>query len=98
MDVWTTNDLVGILEHITIQENYKNGVLSFRQLLADEGYAIYNTTEELYTDPETGETFPPIYSYQVTLPPSVDYTIYKAIPIEPGMDVVGLSKQPETTE
>lgn len=95
---WTYKKIEGLLDHITIIENYKDGTLSFRQLLAHEGYAIYDTTEEPYTDPETGETFPPLYSYQVTLPLSVDYTIYKAIPIEPDMRVVGLPKEPEVTE
>lgn len=95
---WVYKDIEGILDNITVREKYKDGTLSFRQLVAHDGYAIYDTTEELYTDPETGETFPPLYSYQVTLPLSVDYTIYKAIPIEPGMDVVGLPKEPEVTE
>ena len=98
MEEWTYKDIEGILENITIRKHYKDGILSMRQLLAHEGYAIYDTTEELYTDPETGETFPPLYSYQVTLPISANYHIYKAIPIEPGMEVVGLPKEPEVTE
>lgn len=98
MEEWTYKDIEGILENITIREYYKDGTLSMRQLLAHEGYAIYDTTEELYTDPETGETFPPLYSCQVTLPISANYYIYKAIPIEPGMHVVGLPKESEVTE
>lgn len=98
MAEWTYKDIEEILENITIREHYRDGTLSMRQLLAHEGYAIYDTTEELYTDPETGKTFPPVYSYQVTLPISANYRIYKAIPIEPGMDVVGLPKEPEVTE
>ena len=95
---WTHKEIEGLLDHITIIENYEDGALSFRELLAHDGYAIYDTTEELYTDPETGETFPPLYSHRAVLPLSVDYTIYKAIPIEPGMRVVGLPKEPEVTE
>lgn len=95
---WTYNDIEGLLDHITIREHYEDGVLSFRQLLAHDGYAIYDTTEELHTNPETGEVLPPLYTYQVTMPLSVDYTVYKAIPIEPGMEVVGLPKESEVTE
>lgn len=98
MAQWTYKDIEEVLENITIREKYRDGTLSMRQLLAHEGYAIYDTTEELYTDPETGETFPPLYSYQVTLPISANYYIYKAIPIEPGMEVVGLPKEPEVAE
>lgn len=98
MEEWTYKDIEGVLENITIREHYKDDILSMRQLLAHEGYAIYDTTEELYTDPETGETFPPLYSYQVTLPISANYYIYKAAPIEPGMEVVGLPKESEVTE
>jgi hypothetical protein len=89
MATWTYNDIEGALEHITLREKYRDGILASRQLIAHEGYAIYNTTEELYTDPETGETYPPTYSYQASLPLSVDYTIYAAAPITPGMEVVG---------
>lgn len=97
---WTYKEIEGVLDHITVKEKYRDGILAGRQLLAHEGYAIYDTTEELYTDPETGKTLPPLYSYQVSLPVSVNYYIYKAIPIEPGMEVVGLSlsKESEVTE
>ena len=84
---WTHKEIEGLLDHITIIENYEEGELSFRELQAHDGYAIYDTTEELYTDPETGEAFPPLYSLQVVLPLSVDYAIYKAVPIEPDMRV-----------
>lgn len=90
MAEWTYKDIEGILENITIREKYRDGILSMRQLLAHKGYAIYDTTNGPYTDPETGETFPPVYSYQVTLPIKVDYNIYKAILIKDGMEVVGL--------
>lgn len=90
MAEWTYKDIEEVLENITIREKYRDGVLSMRQLLAHKGYAIYDTTEELYTDPETGEIFPPLYSYQVTLPIKADYNIYKAILIKDGMKVVGL--------
>lgn len=95
---WTHKEIEGLLDHITIIENYEEGELSFRELQAHDGYAIYDTTEEPYTDPETGEEFPPLYSLQVVLPLSVDYAIYKAVPIEPGMEVVGLPKESEVTE
>lgn len=95
---WTYKEIEGVLDHITVKEKYRDGILAGRQLLAHEGYAIYDTTEELYTDPETGKTFPPLYSYQVSLPVSVNYYIYKAAPIEPGMEVVGLPKESEVTE
>lgn len=98
MATWTYNDIEGLLDHITVREKYEDGVFTIRQLIAHDGYAIYDTTEELFTDPETGETFPPIYSYQVSMPISADYTIFRAIPIEPGMEVVGMPKPPEVKE
>lgn len=98
MEEWIYKDIEGVLENITIREYYNDSTLSMRQLLAHEGYAIYDTTEELYTDPETGETFPPLYSYQVTLPISANYHVYKAVLIEPDMRVVGLPKESEVTE
>lgn len=97
-EVWAYIDKEGLLEHITVREKYCDGVLSIRQLLAHDGYAIYDTTEELYTDPETGESYSPTYSYQVSMPPSVDYTIFRAILITPGMEVVGLPDEPDVTE
>ena len=84
---WTHKEIEDLLGHITVIENYEDGELSFRELQAHDGYAIYDTTEEPYTDPETGETFPPLYSYRVGLSLSVNSTIYKAIPIQPGMHV-----------
>ena len=97
MAEYTYIDREGILEHIKLRELYCDGTMYARRLYAHEGYAIYNTTEELYTDPETGETYPPTYTYQVGLPLSVDYTIYVAIPITEGMEVVGMPKPPEET-
>ena len=87
MAAWSYKDIEGLLDRITDREKYRDGILTIRQLLAHDGYAIYDTTEELYTDPETGEVLPPTYSYQASLPPSVDYTIFRAVPIEPGMEV-----------
>ena len=89
MTEYTRVDKEGILENITLREVYRDGVLRFRELYAHDGYAIYDTTEELYTDPEKGETYPPIYSYMACLPLSVDYTVYRAILITPDMEVVG---------
>lgn len=87
MATWTYNDIEGLLDNITVREKYRDGILTIHQLLAHDGYAIYDTTEELYADPEIGEVLPPIYSYQASLPPSVDYTIFRAVPIEPGMEI-----------
>lgn len=98
MATWTYTDTENVLEHITLREHYRDGVLNHRQLLAHNGYAIYNTTEELYTDLETGETYPPTYSYQVSCPLSVDYTIYRAKLIDETMDVVGGTPTPPETE
>jgi hypothetical protein len=86
---WTYNDVEGVLEHITLREKYRDGVLAGYQLRAHEGYAIYDTTEELYTDPETGETYPPTYSYQVSCGVMSNYMRYAAVPITPDMEVVG---------
>ena len=89
MAEYTRINKENILDNITVSEMYRDGVLYGINLIAHEGYAIYDTTEELYTDPITGETYPPTYTYQVVLPLSVDYTIYVAIPITEGMEVVG---------
>ena len=96
MAVWTYEDREGLLENITVRDKYRDGILAMRQLLAHEGYAIYDTTEELYTDPETGETSQPTYSYQVTMPVTADYTIFAAKFIDETMEVVG--GRPETEE
>lgn len=98
MATWTYNDIEGVLEHITVREKYRDGVLRSRQLLAHDGYAIYDTTEELYTDPETGEVYPPIYSYQVSLPLTSDYMRFRAKLIDDTMEVVGGTPTPPETE
>lgn len=97
MAEYTHIDKEGILENITLREVYRDGVLRYRELYAHDGYAIYDTTEEPYTDPETGETYPPLYSYMVGLPASANYMIYRAILITPGMEVVG-NPDEEVTE
>lgn len=89
MAVWTYNDVEGVLEHITLREKYRDGVLAGYQLRAHEGYAIYDTTEELFVHPETGEVYPPAYSYQVNCGLQSNYMRYKATPITPDMEVNG---------
>jgi hypothetical protein len=92
---WTYVDREGLLEHITVREKYRDGVLSIIQLLAHENYAIYDTTQVCPIDPETNEPFPPIYSYQVSMGANMDYTRFRAVPIEDGMIVAGAPNEPE---
>ena len=87
--MWTYEDLIGVIANCTVRKKYLDGVHRMTQLIPDDGYCMHFIEDVGYTDEETGEYYPPTYSYTVILPPSVDVTTYEAVLITPDMDVNG---------
>lgn len=85
--MWTYEDFEGVIENCTVRKQYKDRVHSMTQLIAHEGYVMHYKTDLGYTDEETGEYYPPSYSYQVYCPADFDVTEYEAVLITPGMEV-----------
>lgn len=74
-----------VLENMTAYRRYRDDTVSAIRVYANEGYVIYDSTEEyVEPDPETGEEIPVTYYYtMVTIPASqfnVDTFTYVAVP------------------
>lgn len=74
-----------VLENMTAYRKFVDGELSAIRVYANEGYVIYDTTDENYeTDPDTMEEIPVIYYFpMVTVPAarfSVDTFTWVAVP------------------
>lgn len=87
--MWTYEDIEGLIANCTVRKNYKDGIHKNYRLIAHEGYAMHMIGDEGYTDEETGEYFPPLYSYQVGMSASSNIYEYEAVLIEEGMEVNG---------
>ena len=85
--MWTYEEIEGLIPNCTVRKEYKDGVHRSYRLIAHEGYAMHFIYDEGYTDEETGEYFPPSYSYQVGCGASVNIYEYEAVPITPDMEV-----------
>ncbi len=73
------------------------GAVRMREIVAHEGYALYDKTEVTSINPDTGLPFPPTYSYTASLPISVPVTNFETKLIDETMDVNGdTPEQPET--
>lgn len=89
--MWTYDDIEGLMANVTVRRKYRDGEHRMTQLLAHEGYCLHQIGDLGYTDEETGEYYPPTYSYQITTSASTEadiIAIYEAVLIEPNMDVV----------
>ena len=64
-----------VLENMTAQRKYVDGVFSATRIYANEGYVMYDTTDENYElDPDTLEEILVTYYYtQVTFPAQFDF-------------------------
>lgn len=93
--MWTYEDVENLMENVTVRRKYKDSVHTLTQLLAHENYALRLVGDMGYTD-EEGNYYPPTYSYQVTTAASNEANIitqFEAVPIEEGMEVIGLPKR-----
>lgn len=96
--MWTYEDHENLLANITLRRKFRDGEHRMTQLLAHEGYALHDKNDVGFTDEETGEYYPPIYSYQYTTAASEEQYLFdnfEAVLITPEMDVVGKPDTPE---